>query len=74
MNQTYKGAFIVAEYNNGQIILKAYAGKELIDKQRYIGYSNSLSPKDFKHNLDIALKAFKHNLDLNYFQFNTITL
>ena len=61
MKQIYKGAFIVAEYNNGQIILRAYAGEELIDKQRYIGYLPSQ-----------ALKAFKQTLDINYFQFNTI--
>lgn len=63
MKQIYKGAFIVAEYNSGQIILKAYCGEELIDKKRYIGYLPSQ-----------ALKAFKNDLDLNYFQFNTIML
>lgn len=61
MKQIYKGAFVVAEYNKGQIILRAYCGEELIDKQRYIGYLPSQ-----------ALKDFKHNLDTNYFQFNTI--
>jgi hypothetical protein len=61
MKQIYKGAFIVAKYNRGQIIIKAYCGEQLIEKQKYFGYKPSE-----------ALSNFKETLDKNYFQFNTI--
>jgi hypothetical protein len=63
MKQIYRGAFIVSEYNKGQITIKAYCGTELIDKQVYIGYLPST-----------ALKLFKSYLDTTFFQFNTITI